>query len=151
MACSVEIDRDIEQVDTIPDEKAFEASVSNKEKRSPRCLSKWIRVNEEGKSVFNFMSVTPDVLYKKLSVLNGKKATGVKMIKSLPRLVKTGAAQLSEVMAILFHLRKLFSMLANKSLPLLLLLLLRKWTPQRRVITDRSAFCLVSRRSLKAY
>ena len=45
--------------------------------------------NLEGKSVCNFMAVTPNVLYKKLGVLNGKKATIVDNIP--PWLVKSGA------------------------------------------------------------
>lgn len=63
-----------------------------------------IQGNFEEKSVFRFITVTSDVVYtcKKLSVLKGKKATVVDKIP--PELVKTGASQLTELIATLFRI-----------------------------------------------
>ncbi len=95
----VNIARDIGQVDTIPPGNDFETTVT-RHKDHPSV--KWIENNVEGKSVFDFVTVTPDVVYKKLAALNGRKATGVDNIP--PRLVKAGAAQLSEPIATLFNM-----------------------------------------------
>ncbi len=95
----VNIARDIGQEDSIPESKEFEEIVA-RHKDHPSV--KWVKTNVEGKSVFNFVTVTSDVIYKKLSGLNGKKATGVDQIP--PRLVKAGAAQLCEPIATLVNM-----------------------------------------------
>ncbi len=78
------------QEDSIPDSKDFEAIVA-RHKDHPSV--KWVKTNIEGKSVFNFFTGIPDVIYEKLGGLNGKKATGVDQIP--PRLLKAGASFIS--------------------------------------------------------
>ncbi len=58
--------------------------------------------NVDGKSLFNFVTVTADVIHKKLSGLNGKKAKSVDQVP--PRLVKAGAAHLCETIATLVNI-----------------------------------------------
>ncbi len=56
--------------------------------------------------------MTGDLVHKKLTVVNGKKATGVDKIP--PKLLKAGAAQLSEPLATLFCHTSSVSMYGEK-------------------------------------